>query len=73
MADIVASDDNDGPDVFPTLDEAIAHAFADCEDGEEVAIHEATCQSGEWADEESDEYKPCNCSPEVHVVRRGRA
>jgi hypothetical protein len=54
------------PDVtiVSTRDEAIAVAVAESEDGDEVAIHEATCSPG--AD-------PCTCTPTVIVVRRGKA
>lgn len=51
--------------VAPTKEEAIALALSDAVDGDEVAIHAGTCKV--------DQGEPCSCTPEVIVVRRGKA
>lgn len=50
---------------YETREDAIAAAFADAKDGEEVAIHHPWCATRDA--------KRCSCVPVVHVVRRGRS
>lgn len=51
--------------VHATLDEALAEAVGDAEDGTVVTIHDEQCATGD--DEE------CDCTPDVIVVQRGAA
>jgi len=53
--------------VYPTRDEAIAMAFSESEEGDEVLIHAPDCRLDDATG------SPCSCSPAVHVVRRAVA
>jgi hypothetical protein len=64
VKDVVGTDDEDVAE-YDTLEEALAAAYLDADDGTEVAVHDETCAL--------DEDEPCTCTPEVHVVRRGAA
>ena len=49
-----------------TLEDAIAEAMRDAQDGDEVAVHSAQCAGAV-------DGAGCTCEPEVYVVRRAVA
>jgi hypothetical protein len=63
------SDDeaDDGVTYCETLDEAIAVAMIDAEDGTQVVIHDEACKVDEGT------LDGCTCEPEVRTVRRAAA